>query len=218
LPDGTRLPDRSPALLLHRSSRSGSAGFRDVVPTQPGSAPAHRYRVFLAGQTRLVCCMPNRPIQAAPETTTAPAQTTGRLVLLADSPLKAAARALYLPAASPRRIPPTPRSWAPRTKPAPAFLPSTNCEPARLLAWPTRNLPPIRRNHRESRSALDAAPLPRFRSVSLPLAFAGSHRLFPPPFPQVPAAPSGPPSHWPSAASSPAPLMLTVPCNPEGAA
>src|SRR5262249_19923123 len=74
-PDGTRLPDRSPALLLHQSSRSGFAGFRDGAPTLPGFAPAPRHRASLAGETRLVCCMPNRPIRAVPKTTAAPAQT-----------------------------------------------------------------------------------------------------------------------------------------------
>src|SRR5262249_13707433 len=75
LPDGIRPADRSPAPLLHQSSRSGFAGFRDGAPTLPGFAPVHRRRVSLAGEMQLACCMPNLPTQAVPKTIAAPAQT-----------------------------------------------------------------------------------------------------------------------------------------------
>src|SRR5262245_41163620 len=99
--------------------------------------------------------MPNLPIQAAPETTTAPAQTTGRPVRLADSQSKAAASALYLSAASPRCALPIRRSSALGRVLAAAPQFSNAGGLVRPPEWPIMNAHPTQRNLRERRRALD---------------------------------------------------------------
>src|SRR5262249_23164553 len=123
--------------------------------------------------------MPSRPIQAAPETTTAPAQTTGRLVLLAASPSKAAASTLYLSAPSPRCAPQIRRSSALRRVPAagPQFSDAGGL--VRPPEWPIMNFLPAQRNLRERRRALDAALLTRSLPRFLLWLFGEAHKLLP---------------------------------------